>query len=85
MSDIPQIRTQGVNTVGNYQIGVGNIGIGQFNIGNLQIGQINNPSPQKWLVEPSMAISPQAPVTTQIGKHIVDMPGCVEAHSEDDG
>ena len=88
MSEIPQIRTQGVNNVGNYQIGVGNIGISDLStgtIGDLRIGQINNPNPPNWLVEPSMAISPQSPVTTQIGKPIVDMPGCVEAHTEDDG
>ena len=77
MSDIPLIK---VNPTGVHGIGVNQIGIG-----TLRIGSINNPLPQSWLIQPSQAISPTVPVTNVIGKPIVDMPGCVEAHTEDDG
>jgi len=77
VSDIPLIK---VNPTGVHGIGVNQIGIG-----TLRVGSINNPLPQSWLIQPSQAISPTVPVTNVIGKPIVDMPGCVEAHTEDDG
>ena len=42
----------------------------------LQIPEIST-----WIFEPSQSLPPYVPVTTNIGLPIVDIPGCVEAHS----
>jgi hypothetical protein len=47
---------------------------------DIDIRDISIPEVRDWMVDPPMAIPPSAPVTTQIGVPIVDMPGCVEAH-----
>ena len=47
---------------------------------DIDIRSISIPEVRDWMVDPPMAIPPSAPVTTQIGVPIVDIPGCVEAH-----
>ncbi len=39
------------------------------------------PEVSTWIFEPSQSLPPYVPVTTNIGLPIVDIPGCVEAHS----
>jgi len=39
------------------------------------------PEVSTWIFEPSQSLPPIVPVTTKIGLPIVDIPGCVEAHS----
>ena len=69
MSEIPEI---GINDI--------DIGIPDINMRQIQV--LN---PNVWTINVPTATPPTVPVTSVIGKPIVDMPGCVEAHSEDDG
>ena len=50
-------------------------------IKNINISEISIPDVNTWFREPPHAIPPVVPVTVQIGIPIVDIPGCVEAHS----
>ena len=50
--------------------------------GDIDIIQI--PFTPDYLLEPPQAIQVPAPVTTEIGVPIVDIPGCVEAHEVDE-
>jgi hypothetical protein len=53
---------------------------------DVNINQIGIPDIPKWLTSnPPQAIPIYPPVTTQIGIPIIDIPGCVEAHEQDDG
>ena len=50
------------------------------------ISNLDIPDMPSWLTSsPPQAIPIYPPVTQQIGVPIIDMPGCVEAHEEDDG
>ena len=69
MSEIPEI---GINDI--------DIGIPDINMRQIQV--LN---PNVWTINVPTATHPTVPVTSVIGKPIVDMPGCVEAHTEDDG
>ena len=69
MSEIPEI---GINDI--------DIGIPDINMRQIQV--LN---PNVWTINVPTATPPTVPVTSVIGKPIVDMPGCVEAHTEDDG
>tara|TARA_S200002703_G_scaffold112011_1_gene97562 strand:+ start:751 stop:1515 length:765 start_codon:yes stop_codon:yes gene_type:complete len=53
---------------------------------DINIDQIGIPDIPNWLTSsPPQAIPLYPPVTTQIGVPIIDIPGCVEAHEQDDG
>lgn len=53
---------------------------------NININQIGIPDIPEWLTSrPPQAIPIYPPVTQQIGIPIIDIPGCVEAHEQDDG
>ena len=56
--------------------------IPNIGIKNLEIGDISVPN---WMTTPPQAIPPVAPITQQVGVPIIDIPGCVEAHIENDG
>ena len=52
----------------------------------ININQIGIPDIPEWLTSsPPQAIPVYPPVTQQIGVPIIDIPGCVEAHEQDDG
>lgn len=51
-------------------------------IREVQIRSLDIPPTPEWMTRPSDAIPPVVPVTQQIGTPIVDLPGCVEAHSD---
>ena len=71
------------------EIGIGNNGIGNVGVGDLYI---NPPhvdsllyiaeSNLDWMVNPPSAIPPAVPVTVDIRKPVVYMPGCVETNKE---
>ena len=74
------------------EIGIGNIGIGNVGVGDVSI----NPPNVKdvlyiaeqnldWMVNPPSAIPPAVPVTVDIRKPVVYMPGCVETNKENIG
>jgi len=51
--------------------------IPNIGIRNIEIGDVSVPN---WMLAPPGGISPYAPVTTQVGVPIIDIPGCVESH-----
>ena len=71
-----------------------NVGIVNFGIGNVGVGDVSiNPphvdsllyiaeSNLDWMVNPPSAIPPAVPVTVDIRKPVVYMPGCVETNKE---
>ncbi len=76
MAEIPEI---GIN-----QIDINIQPINVTNLTNAGVREVNVVDPATWILNPT-ANPPVVPVTSVIGKPIVDMPGCVEAHTEDDG
>ena len=55
-------------------------------IPEINVDQVGIPDIAKWLTSsPPQAIPIYPPVTQQIGVPIIDIPGCVEAHEQDDG
>jgi len=51
------------------------------NIPEIKTRKLDIPEVSTWIFEPSQSLPPIVPVTTNIGLPIVDIPGCVEAHS----
>ena len=49
-------------------------------IREINIRSLDIPGLPNYLISPTVALPPIAPVTTIIGTPVVDMPGCVEAH-----
>jgi len=66
----PNIPNVGIN-------GVRNINVRMADVRGLDI-----PENRVWLHTTSEAVPPDVPVTVNIGKPIVDMPGCVTVHKE---
>ena len=73
----------------NINIGIGNIGIGNVGVGDVSV---NPPNVREvlyiveanldWMVNPPSSIPPAVPVTVDIRKPVVYMPGCVETNKE---
>ena len=60
--------------------------IPDIGVRDLDIKPINIPDMPSWLTSsPPQAIPIYPPVTEQVGVPIIDMPGCVEAHVQDEG
>ena len=59
--------------------------IPDIDVGDIEIGSVEIPSYPAWLTTPPQAIPPAVPVTETIGVPIVNIPGCVEAHEQQDG
>ena len=54
-------------------------------IPEINVDQVGIPDIPKWLTSsPPQAIPIYPPVTQQIGVPIIDIPGCVEAHEQQD-
>ena len=74
---IPYINTTNP-TIPNVGIrGVRNINVYMANVRDLDI-----PETRVWMNEPPQAVPVDVPVVVNIGKPIVDMPGCVTVHKE---
>lgn len=58
--------------------------IPEINIKGGDIGIIRIPNVPDYLLEPPTAVPIYPPITTQVGVPIVDIPGCVEAHEQDE-
>ena len=58
--------------------------IPEINIKGGDIGIIRIPDVPDYLLEPPTAVPIYPPITTQVGVPIVDIPGCVEAHEQDE-
>ena len=75
---IPEIRINGERIV------IPSIGeiLGRDPINNIKVSNIRKVDiPETFLYAPSV-VPPVAPVTVNVGKPIVDMPGCVKVHKE---
>ncbi len=62
-----------------------NVGIGGVRFINVKMANVRNiyvPENRVWIRETSEAIPPEVPVVVNIGKPIVEMPGCVTVHKE---
>ena len=80
---IVSIDSLGVPSINN--INVGSIGIRNVNVRNVQLANVRKidvPDINVWMEEPPQAIPPTIPVVVNIGKPIVNMPGCVKVHKE---
>ena len=55
--------------------------IRDINIRNVEIRDINIPN---WMTTPPQSIPPVVPVTQQVGVPVIDIPGCVEAHLDNE-
>ena len=59
--------------------------IPDIRLNNIRIREIGIPDVPKWMTsEPPQAIPVYPPVTSEVGTPIVNIPGCVEAHKEND-
>ena len=76
------------------EVGIGNIGIGNVGVGNINPTNVNDPiinapyyiaEPPPWIMEPSVAVPHDVPVTVDIGTPVVNIPGCVETNKENIG
>ena len=75
---IPDIGNVNINLQNNPSIR--NVGIGGVRLVNLR--DINVSETRIWMEEPPQAVPVDVPVVVNIGKPIVDMPGCVTVHKE---
>ena len=62
--------------------GIGDIGVGIGDIKISDVRQLDIPKTHIWLREVPYAVPIEPPVTINIGKPIVNMPGCVAVHKE---
>ena len=74
---IPFINTQN-SSIPN----VGIRGVRNINVYVANVRKLNIPENRVWLYANPEAIPPEVPVVVNIGKPIVDMPGCVTVHKE---
>ena len=59
--------------------------IPDIQLDNIRIREIGIPDVPRWMTsEPPQAIPIYPPVTSEVGTPIVNIPGCVEAHKEND-
>jgi len=82
---IDNINIDSLNIPNISNISVGNIGIGNVYVRNVQLANVRKidvPDINVWMEEPPQAIPPTVPVVVNIGKPIVNMPGCVRVHKE---
>ena len=61
-------------------VGIG--GIRNINLYMANVRDLNVPETRIWMEEPPQAVPIDVPVVVNIGKPIVDMPGCVTVHKE---
>ncbi len=59
--------------------------IPDIRLNNIRIGDVVIPDVPKWMSsDPPQAVPTRAPVTMEIGTPIVNIPGCVEAHKDNE-
>ena len=59
--------------------------IPDIRVNNIRISEITIPETPQWMTsDPPLALPIYPPVTSEVGTPIVNIPGCVEAHKEND-
>ena len=71
-----------INTTNPSIPNVGIRGVRNINLYMANIRDLNIPETRVWMRDTPQAIPPDVPVVVNIGKPIVDMPGCVTVHKE---
>ena len=71
-----------INQINQIQTSIPIITINGIPIRQIGINTITVADSRMWISNPPQAIPPVVPVTTYIGKPIVDIPGCVSVHKE---
>ena len=71
-----------INTTNPTIPNVGINGVRNINVYMANLRDLNIPETRIWMVEPPQAVPVDVPVVVNIGKPIVDMPGCVTVHKE---
>jgi hypothetical protein len=71
-----------INTTNPSIPNVGIRGVRNVNVYMANVRDLNIPETRIWMEEPSQAVPVDVPVVVNIGKPVVDMPGCVTVHKE---
>ena len=71
-----------INTTNPSIPNVGIRGVRNINLYMANVRDLNIPETRIWMDEPPQAVPVDVPVVVNIGKPIVDMPGCVTVHKE---
>jgi len=71
-----------INTTNPSIPNVGIRGVRNLNVYMANVRDLNIPETRIWMNEPPQAVPVDVPVVVNIGKPIVDMPGCVTVHKE---
>ena len=71
-----------INTTNPSIPNVGIRGVRNVNVYMANVRNLNIPETRIWMEEPPQAVPVDVPVVVNIGKPIVDMPGCVTVHKE---
>ena len=71
-----------INTENPLIPNVGIRGVRNINLYMANVRDLNIPETRIWMDEPSQSVPIDVPVVVNIGKPIVDMPGCVTVHKE---
>ena len=71
-----------INQIQQIQTSIPIIRINGIPVRQIGINTITVADSRMWISNPPQAIPPVVPVTTYIGKPIVDIPGCVSVHKE---
>ena len=71
-----------INTTNPSIPNVGIRGVRNINVWTANVRDIDIPDTRVWMQEPPEAVPIDVPVVVNIGKPIVDMPGCVTVHKE---
>ena len=74
---IPYINMRNLNMPN-----VGIRGVRNLNVRMANVRGLNIPETRVWMNDAPQAVPPDVPVTVNIGKPIVEMPGCVTVHKE---
>ena len=74
---IPYINTRNPSIP---NVGIG--GVRNINLYMANVRDVDIPDARVWMNEPPQSVPPDVPVVVNIGKPIVDMPGCVTVHKE---
>jgi len=74
---IPYINMRNLNVPN-----VGVKGVRNINVYMADVRELNIPETRVWVNEASQSVPVEVPVVVNIGKPIVDMPGCVTVHKE---
>ena len=81
--NIDSLSVPNINDIGISNVGIGNVYVRNIRMANVR--KIDVPDVRVWMNEPPQAVPVEVPVVVNIGKPIVNMPGCVTVNRENTG